>query len=207
MIAKEKILLGIASYRGVEDYTCNYLMNLNRDPRIFAIGHERNNYYHFGRNKLTKKFLELHEQEGVTGLLTLDTDVVPLLPPKEFLDILLAIDAPMVSCPTWLYTEDKLYLNLSVGGQWISDLRAFDGAFEVDVAGAGCVFYRPEVFQAIPYPWYDTQTEEEISCDIVFSHYAAHYGFKYQSHPDLLCDHYKTLSLQKIANTIQNLRV
>ena len=71
--------------------------------------------------------------------------------------------------------------------------------FRVDCAGLGCVLFKREVFEKLPYPWFDLKagTEEKIGygSDMYFYTHARKHGLELWVDPTVQCgqiDYYET---------------
>jgi len=157
------------------------------------------------RNGIVKMFLE---NPDYTHLFMLDSDVVP---GEGVLDYMLACDWPMAAGVVPICCQNAIVTNIVIKVVDGKEARFMTGwskeqePFIVEAAGTGCVLYRREVFETIPWPWYRWVEEAEgrVGEDIFFSRKAAGYGYTYKVHPQAVCDHYKKFPMLEIVRAFE----
>ena len=200
-----RILLATPSYADITAETAIAIAQLVKTPQIIHYMGVKSNYIHFGRNTIVLNFQAAIKQFGLTHLMMIDGDIIPQ---PNIVQLLLDCDSPMAAAPAPILVNDRLSLNAKVKttDEWITKLDTGHDIFEVERVGTGCVLIRKEVFETIPFPWYDTDCRDELSSDCWFCDKAAHHGYKFKLNPAALCDHLKRVSLLKIARGINESR-
>ena len=130
------------------------------------------------RNELVKMALQ---DKTVTHIFFLDTDVVAELDPNQALRMLLQCNCPIAS---GLYRAKKLKGDYPYA-MWMKNpngigylgIQSWTGNFiKVDVIGFGAVMIQREVFEKVPFPWFEWK-EPSPSEDFVFCEKAVKYGY------------------------------
>lgn len=115
--------------------------------------------------------------------------------PRDALTRLLADDVPIVSGfyvkrfpPFWPVPMRRVTKE-----GYTSILEYCDGLQEVDVVGGGCLLVKREVFEAIPYPWFDYLSPQHrgkpVTEDVPFCEAVKKAGFPILVDFDVKCGH------------------
>ena len=141
------------------------------------------------RNSLVKEALK---EPKVTHLMWIDSDIVFENPgdPNQAIANLIAADVPIVSGVYRARKKDGFCYSM-----WIEvpsgfvPVEQWSGNFiEVSVVGFGCTLVKREVFEAIPYPWFEW-AHESPSEDFNFCLKAAEHGYKINVFTDIRASH------------------
>ena len=148
------------------------------------------------RNICAKRFLSSPHGH----LLFLDSDIVP---PANALDLMLAVNQPLVCgiYPLLVVSDDRLCGSVAIksetGGYHF--LRDFpDEPFEADACGLGCCLIAREVFERVEFPWFKFHVQSDLTQsgeDIWFFERCADVGIKPMIVPHVLCSHHRSIDL------------
>jgi GT2 family glycosyltransferase len=166
---------------------CNLYMPQNVTPVAFA------------RNLCVAAFLQSYESH----LWFIDDDTVPC---SDALDKLLLADQPAVSgiVPALKLTEDGALRPIATVFKHSTDIpdayRSVvpdnPGAVErIDACGAACWMIQREVFDKIPYPWFEDFRDGRRGEDIIFSRKLEEAGIPLYAHYGVRCMHRKEVDL------------
>ncbi len=194
-----RILLATPSYADVTAETTTVIAHLVKHPQVIHYLAVKSNYIHFGRNMIVQNFQSAVKQFGLTHLMMIDGDIIP---PPNIIELLLKCDSPMAAAPAPILLHKRITTNVKVGDDWVDRVDTTAEIFEADRVGTGCVLIRKEVFETIPFPWFDTDCSDELSSDCWFCDKAAHHGYKFKVNPAALCDHLKRVSLLHVIRGI-----
>lgn len=149
------------------------------------------------RNILVKSALE---DKTVTHIFFLDTDIIAESPPdpNQALRQLLSLNVPIVS---GLYRAKKAkgsYPYAMWGGP-VKDASGTEGYVDipqwsgnwipVGAVGFGCILIKREVFEKVPYPWFEWHEPPQPSEDFFFCDKARKAGFEIKVFTDCKFSH------------------
>lgn len=154
------------------------------------------------RNELVKQALE---DKKTTHVLFVDTDIVPETPtdPNQAIRMLLATNAPIVSglyrakqtTGFWHAMWSKIP-NVPVE-QGYSPIQSWTGNWiTVDAIGMGFCLIKREVFEKVPYPWFEWKRKEGPSEDFAFCQKAKEAGYEIKVLTDIRLSHIGTLKVK-----------
>lgn len=144
---------------------------------------------HVARNMLAQTALN---DQKVTHLFWIDSDVVPEMNPNEAILRLLMCDANISS---GIYrARQKAGFNWAMwmknpNGDGFLPIADWRGNWlAVDAIGFGCVLIKREVFERLPKPWF-VWPNESPSEDFLFCELAKKHGFSINVFTDVRCSH------------------
>lgn len=157
------------------------------------------------RNQCVQAFLASPHSH----LLFIDSDVVP---PASCLELMLAINRPVVCGIYPLVIENKLCTSVAqkIAPNTYGFLHDYpDEPFEIDAAGMGCCLIAREVFERIKSPWFKF-VERDDGCqtgeDIYFFERCAEIDIHPVVLPQILCGHHRTVDLRLLYEEMRSLR-
>lgn len=159
------------------------------------------------RNLSVQSFLS-HAQQ-FEYLLTVDDDTGV---PADVIDRLLSVEQDIVAGIQPLYMQGQLVANVmpfptveESRPPWPDWLTWEPPAapYRVRYCGLGCVLIHRRVFERVEWPWFredygDRWGQNHVTEDIYFCRKAHRAGFDIWCHPEVICDHYKTVCLNEI---------
>ena len=195
-MSKPNILFSVPTAKSVSAETVLALTSISYDERI-TYAQSKGAPVEWVRNTLARMCLD----GNYTHLMMMDSDIVP---PENIVELLLECDHPMAAAIVPIYIAGKIVSNVRIeidGAEVFMERCPSDKPFLVKAAGTGCVLIAREVFERIPWPWFEYHEEFDgtrIGEDIDFSMKAAKYGLQYMAHPKALCGHIKEVNLLDI---------
>ena len=192
-----KISIGIPTYDYVPAECFNIVVNMMQDAerRVRGLILRRGHPVAKVRNEIVEAFLET----SCTHLFFIDNDTIP---PPDAVDKLLECDWPMAA-GIYLILKEKavvpaIMTEFGDPQGWLKEWSHYTEPFEAAFAATGCVMYRREVFEKIPFPWFDYDEGcYGVTEDFWFARKASEYGYTYKVHPKLYAEHYKTVPIGK----------
>ena len=146
----------------------------------------------YARNWVARKFMESER----THFWLIDADTVP---PQDALDMMLEADMPVVAAIVHVMKEDMdgvtKPVQMLMRGNGAGYYEAQDyGVKLVDRAGFGCVLFQRQVFNRIPFPWFEEKPwGESRGTDFIFCEKLEKEDIPIYGQFDVVCGHRKEI--------------
>jgi len=158
------------------------------------------------RNKIVQDFLARKEFDY---LLMIDSDIVP---PNNVLN-LADFQKDIISPVCFLYQKNvvaPLILKKDNQGMYaVARHTGNEGLVEVDAIGTGCIMLSRKVLEDVEAPFedvFDKQGIRKYGLDLAFCRKAQAKGYRIYCHLDYLANHYVTLDLKKVYESLNNIQ-